>query len=283
MFTLTAERQDGARLTLTQFDSAYKVKYTGFGPVGADIITSALGMVDGEKYNGSRVGRRNIVLTVYIGGNVEANRIRLYQYFAPKSYVKLYYKNGTREVYAEGYVESNEPNQFEANSFNQISIICPKPFLSAIEAIVQDISNEVDMFEFPFSIEEEGTEFSTLDGGGFANMHNSGDVSTGAIFRVFAQSPVVGATIYNAITNEYFKIAGTLEAGDLATINTNAGNKRLTITKSTGEVVNALHRRAAGSTWLQLSVGDNYIAYTADSGDTAMSVSVEHNDLFVGV
>lgn len=283
MYTLTAERQDGARLTLTQSDSAYKVKYTGLGPVGADIITSALGMVDGEKYNGSRVGKRNIVLTVYIGGNIEANRIRLYQYLAPKSYVKLYYRNGSREVYAEGYVEANEPNQFDAPTFNQISIICPRPYLSAIEAIVQDISNTVDMFEFPFAIEETGIELSSLDGSGFANMHNSGDVSTGAIFRVFAQAEVVGPIIYNAITNEYFKVSGTLEAGDLLTINTNAGSKRLTITKSTGEVVNALHRRVIGSTWLQLAVGDNYIAYTADGGEAAMSVSVEHNDLFVGV
>lgn len=283
MFTLTVERQDGERLTLTQSQSAYKVKYTGLGPVGADIITSALGMVDGEKYNGSRVGARNIVLTVYIGGNVEANRIRLYQYLAPKSKVKLYYKNDSREVYAEGYVESNEPNQFEANSFNQISIICPHPYLSAIEAIVQNITNTADMFEFPFAIEEEGIEFSALDGGTYANMHNSGDVSTGAIFRVFAQSEVIGPNIYNAITNEYFKLSGALEAGDLLTINTNAGNKRLTITKSTGAVVNVLHRRAPGSTWLQLAVGDNYIAYTADSGEAAMSVSVEHNDLFVGV
>lgn len=283
MFTLTIERQDGERLTLTQSQSAYKVKYTGLGPVDADIITSALGMVDGEKYNGSRVGARNIVLTVYIGGNVEANRIRLYQYLAPKSKVKLYYKNESREVYAEGYVESNLPNQFEAISYNQISIICPRPYLSAIEAIVQDITNTVDMFEFPFAIEEEGIEFSALDGGSYANMHNSGDVSTGAIFRVFAQSEVVGPNIYNAITNKFLKLSGVLEAGDLLTINTNAGNKRLTITKSTGAVVNVLHRLAPGSTWLQLTVGDNYIAYTADSGEAAMSVSVEHNDLFVGV
>lgn len=283
MFTLTVERKDGERLTLTGFHSAYKVKYTGLGAVGANIITSSLGMVDGEKYNGARVPARNIVLTVYINGNVEANRIRLYQYLAPKSWVKLYYANGTREVYAEGYVETNEPNQFSATCSNQISIICPSPYLSAIEAIVQDITNTIDLFEFPFAIEEDGVDFSTLDGSGFVNMHNSGDVSTGAIFRVFAQSPVVGANIYNAITNEYFKITGTLDAGDLVTINTNAGNKRLTITKSTGETVNALHRRAEGSTWLQLAVGDNYIAYTADDGDVAMSVSVEHNDLFVGV
>lgn len=283
MFTLTIERKDGERLTLTEYRSAYKVKYTGLSPVGADIITSALGMVDGEKYNGSRVGARNIVLTVYIGGNVEANRIRLYEYLAPKSNIRLYYANGTREVYAEGYVETFESDQFSVPCVAQISIICPRPYLSAIEAIVQDITSTIDLFEFPFSIEEEGAEFSTLDGSGYVNMHNSGDVSTGAIFRIFAQSPVVGANIYNAITNEYFKIKGTIEAGDLVTINTNAGSKRLTITKSTGETVNALHRRAEGSTWLQLGVGDNYFAYTADEGGAAMSVSVEHNDLFVGV
>lgn len=283
MYTITVERPDGERLTLTGFRSAYKVKYTGMGAVSANVITSARGMVNGVKYNGSRVGARNIVLTIYISGNVEANRIRLYQYLTPESYVKLYYANDTREVYAEGYVESNVPNEFSSTCSNLVSIICPSPYLSAIEAIVQDITSTVDLFEFPFSIGEEGTELSTLDGTGYVNMHNSGDVSTGAIFRIFAQSPVVGANIYNAITNEYFKIAGTIDAGDTVTINTNAGNKRLTITKSTGETVNAMHRMAEGSTWMQLAVGDNYIAYTADDGGAAMSVSVEYNNLFVGV
>lgn len=283
MFTLTVERKDGQRLTLTGFRSAYKVKYTGFGAVNANILTSSHGMINGEKYNGSRVGGRNVVLTVYISGNVEQNRIRLYQYLAPESYVKLYYANGTREVYAEGYVETNVPNEFSATCSNQISIICPSPYLSAIESIVQDISSTIDLFEFPFAIDEDGKEFSTLDGSDYVNMHNSGDVSTGAIFRIFAQSPVVGATIYNAITNEFFKIDGTIEAGDMVTIITIKGNKRLTITKSTGETVNALHRRAEGSTWMQLAVGDNYIAYTADDGGASMSVSVEYNNLFVGV
>lgn len=283
MYTITIEREDGKRLTLTGFHSAYKVKYTGLGAVNANIITSARGMVDGDKFTGARVGARNIVLTVYISGNVEANRIRLYQHLTPKSKIKLFYANGTREVYAEGYVESNVPNEFSATCSNQISIICESPYLSAIEAIVQDISNTIDMFEFPFAIEAEGVEFSTLDGSGYANMHNSGDVSTGAIFRIFAQSAVVGANIYNAITNEFFKITGTLEAGDLVTIDTNAGRKRLTITKPSGETFNALHRQAVGSKWLQLAVGDNFIAYAADEGAASMSVSVEHNDLFVGV
>lgn len=283
MFTLTVERQDGARLTLTEYASAYKVKYTGLSPVNADIITSPLGMVDGEKYNDARVGARNIVLTVYIGGNVETNRIRLYRYFAPKSKVKLYYANGAREVFAEGYVESVLCDQFSNLCTAQISIICPQPYLSAIEAIVQEITNIINLFEFPFSIEAAGVEMSALDGSGHVNVYNAGDVATGAIIRIFAQAPVTGASVYNAITNEYFKVAGTLDAGDTLTINTNAGRKRLTLTKITGETSNALHRKADGSTWLQLEAGDNFIAYTADAGAESMTVSVEHNNLFVGV
>ena len=85
------------------------------------------------------------------------------------------------------------------------------------------------------------------------------------------------------MSNEYIKVEGTLEAGDLLTINTSAGSKSITITHSTGETVKALHRLADGSTWLQFAVGDNYIAYTADSGKAAMTVSIEHSDLFVGV
>lgn len=283
MFTLTIERQDGERLTLTEYASAYKVKYTGLSPVGADIITSPLGMVDGEKYNAARVGARNIVLTVYIGGNVEQNRIRLYRFAAPKSAIKLYYANGTREVYAEGYVEAVQCEQFTSVCTAQISIICPQPYLSAIEAIVQEITSVVDMFEFPFSIDASGVELSTLDGKGNVNVYNGGDVPTGAIIRVFAQAVVVNPNVYNVLTNEFFKVAGTLEAGDTLTINTNAGRKRLTVTKPTGETLNVLHWKDSGATWLQLNVGDNFIAYTADEGAGAMSVSVEHNNLFVGV
>lgn len=283
MFTLTVERQDGQKLTLTQFKSAYQVKYTGLGPVNADVITSSLGMVDGEKYNGARVGARNVVLTVYINNNAEANRIRLYGYFAPKSWIKLHYQNGTRRVYVEGYVESFEVDQFSAPQTAQISIICPQTYLTSAEELVLDITNVVDAFEFPFSAPVDGLEFSAYINRDFANMHNSGDVSTGLIISVFAQSEATAPNIYNVLTNEYIKINGTLNAGDTLTINTNAGRKRVQITDVHGNTSNVLHRLAGGSTWLQVRPGDNYLAYTADKGGEYLLVSLRHSDLFVGV
>lgn len=283
MYTLTAENTSGERLTMTEYRSAYQVTYTGLGPVGADVITSSLGLADGEKYNSSRVGRRNVVLTVTINGNVEANRIRLYRWFTPKRWVKLYYKNGSRDVYTEGVVETFEVNQFTMVQQVQISIICPQPHLIGAEEIVKDVSGVTSMFSFPFAIEEEGVPFSDLSGAEYAILHNSGDDSTGFVISVYARDDVEGPIIYNAVTNEAFRVKGTLEAGHTLTIGTRTGSKRLTITSPSGEVANVLYRKQAGSVWLQLLPGDNYIAYSAESNKAAMLVTLRHNDLYVGV
>jgi len=283
MFTLTAENPFGELLTMTEYRSAYQVTYTGLGPVGADVVTAGRGMVDGDKYNSARVGSRNVVLTVTIHNNVEENRIRLYRWFTPKQWVKLHYKNGSREVYTEGVVETCEPNQFSMVQSVQISIICPQPHLIGAEEIVKDISGITDMFSFPFAIEAAGVPFSDLSGADYAILHNSGDVVTGFVISVFARSDVTAPIIYNAITNEAFRIKGTLEAGHTLTIDTRTGSHRLTITTPSGEAMNAMHRKVKGGPWLQLQPGDNYIAYSAEAGAAAMLVTLRHNDLYVGV
>lgn len=282
-FTLTVENPRGERLTLTEYRSAYQVTYTGLGPVAASVNMSSLGMVNGEKFNSSRVGRRNIVLTVTIQGNVEANRLRLYRYFPVEETVKLYYKNGARDVYTEGVVESCEPSQFDPVQRVQISILCPQPYLIGAEEIVQDISGVMNHFKFPFSIAAAGIPFSSFASSTYAVLHNDGDKSTGLIITVYARSDVLEPVVYNAVTNEAFRITGTLQAGHTLTIDTSPGHKRLTIASPAGVVTNALHRKAVGSTWLQLATGDNYIAYSAAQYADAMLVTLRHNNLFVGV
>lgn len=284
MFTLTAERPDGQRLTLTEYGSAYNVTYSGMGPVAADVITSSLGLVDGAKVNSARVDKRNIVLTVYISGsNVEANRLRLYGFFAPKQAVKLYYKNGARDVYTEGIVETCEADQFSAIQRVQISIICPQPYLIGAEEIVKDISSVLSLFEFPFAIGAAGVEFSSLSSTDYAVLRNDGEVQTGFVATIYAMEDVTNPVIYNAITGEAFRVTGKIDAGYTLTISTISGAKKITITSPSGQVQNILHRKKAGSVWLQLASGDNYISYAADSGGSTMLVTLRHNNLFVGV
>lgn len=283
MFTLTAERQDGEKLTLTQYGSAYNVTYTGFGPVASDVATSPLGMADGDKINSARRGGRNLVLYVYIKGNEEQNRIRLYRHFTPGHMIKLYYKNGTRNVYTEGVVESHECDQFTAPMRAQISIVCPEPFWIGAEEIIKSISGVVDMFSFPFSVGAAGVEFSTLSGEDYALMHNAGDEPTGLIISVYARAKVINPVIYNAMTNKAARIKGTLERGNTLMINTITGSKRITITDTSGVERNALNLWQKGSDWLTLAPGANYIAYSAQEGAEAMMVTLQYNELYVGV
>ena len=283
MFTLTAVRPDGEKLTLTQFRSAYTVMYAGFGPVAAEVATSSRGMADGVIINSSRRSKRNPVLTVTIGGNIEQNRIRLYSFFTPGHNVRLCYKNGSRDVYTEGVVESFECDQFAHPVRAQISILCPSPHWVGASEIVQSISGVVSMFAFPFSIPPEGIEFSSLTGKGYAIVHNNGDEPAGFIVSVYARATVTAPVIYNAITNEAFRLNGVLEQGRTLMLNTNTGSKRLTITDRDGNETNVLHRKQPGSVWLQLAPGENYIAYSAQSGSDAMIVTLQYNELFVGV
>lgn len=283
MFTLTIERPDGERLTLTQFHSAYNVTYAGFGPVAAEVATTALGMADGDKLTATRRGKRNPVLTVTIGGNVEANRIRLYRYLTPGHSVKLYYKNGTRDVYTEGVVEAFECNQFTAPVRAQISIICPQPYWVNTSEIIHDMTGVINMFSFPFSVPAEGVEMSALGANNYAMICNDGDEAAGFVISVYARLDVVAPVIYNAVTQEAFRLQGTLYQGQTLTINTSTGRKRLTITDASGNVANVLHRKQPGSVWLQLVPGDNYIAYSAQSGADAMAVKLIYNKLYVGV
>lgn len=283
MFTLTAERTDGERLTLTQYRSAYQVRYTGFGPVAAQVATSSRGMANGVKINSAHRGKRNPVLYVTIKGNIEQNRIRLYDFFTPGHMVRLYYKNGVRNVYTEGIVEAHECDQFSSPVVAQISILCEQPFWIGAEEIVKDISGVVSMFSFPFSISAAGVELSSLTGEDYALLRNNGDEPAGFIATVYARADVVAPVIYNAITNEAMRLGGTLEKGSTLTINTSEGNKRISITSPSGAEQNALSRKQSGSVWLQLAPGDNYISYAAQEGADAMMVTLRHNELFVGV
>ena len=283
MFTLTAERPDGERLTLTQYGSAYSVTYAGFGPVAANVATSPRGMSSGDKINSTRRGKRNAVLYVTIEGNVEQNRIRLYNFFTPEHTVRLYYKNGSRNVYTEGTVETHECDQFSSPVVAQISIICPSPFWLGAEEIIKNISGVVNMFSFPFSLPAAGVEMSSLTGEKYAVLHNDGDEPAGFIATVYARDDIINPVIYNALTNEAIGIDGTLEKGSTLTISTVDGNKRIKIANSSGAERNVLYLKRQGSAWLKLAPGDNYIAYAAQEGADAMMVTLRHNELFVGV
>lgn len=105
----------------------------GLGPVKANIMTAQFANSKGEFYQGSQVGKRNILISLGLNPEWEhqtmsALRQELYRYLLPESWCKLRFFNDELPVVdIEGYVESFEPNIFSQDPEMSISVICPKP------------------------------------------------------------------------------------------------------------------------------------------------------------
>lgn len=282
MYQLTIENHKGEQLQLTQNPNYTIINIDGLNPTQANINTAINANFDGSTFINSRLSERNIVIELVINGDIESNRIALYQFIKSKYQCTLYYSNNQRNVYIVGYIESFECNFFSEKETVQISIICPKPCF--INQSQTDINFSVvnALFEFPFSIAEAGMAFSELVLGEEIVVVNSGDIETGMIIRFTATDTVVNPALYNVETQEFIKINITMSVGDVVEINTNKGAKSVTYI-SNGVTTNAINYIDRSSSWLQLESGDNIITYNADDYEENLMCTLAYNNLYEGV
>lgn len=117
----------------TGFESFFIKRIEGLDPVDADLSFTNNPQGDGTRPQLSRVGNRNIVMTIGFGNGTNylssPGRLRreLYRWFAPKSLVKLRF-NEAENYMIDGYVESTDVALFESDMQAVVSIICPNPF-----------------------------------------------------------------------------------------------------------------------------------------------------------
>lgn len=286
MFTLKVETSTGNIITLTQDESNYQVyEIDGLNPPEAQINTSSMAGVDGSKFNSAVLQERNIVLYIKIRGDVETNRLKLYQYFRTKEYCKLYYQNGSRNVYIEGYVESFPVSPFSNNEVAQISILCPNPYFKDLTEIVNDISKVIKKFTFPFSIEiDDPIPFSEIELEKVTDVVNTSESETGLIIETVFLGKVDKFEIRNTVTGEIFILNYSFQEDDQLTINCNKGNKSVRLIRG-GKETNLIPYIQKGSTFFQLRIGDNNFSYLADEGksDQLVSIQFKHYNVYRGV
>lgn len=299
MFTLKVENTNGQILTLTQNESDYQVvSIDGLNPPKAVINSSTTPGMDGSKFNSSRLEERNIVITVKINGDIERNRINLYSYLRTKQWCKVYYKNGVRDVYIEGYVESIDCDLFTDNELMQISIICQNPYFKELREIIDDVSKLVHTFEFPFSFGNNGAtqngvnfvqssldnakEFSAYDYEKITEVLNESEVEVGVIIELTFSGEVENPKIMDTVTGDTFEVQGIYNVGDKIVINTSKGNKSIKLYRG-GEEINLFPQLSLGSTWFQLRIGYNLYTYVARRNDAFMRVVFKHSNMFEGV
>lgn len=286
MFSLKVENAKGAILELTNDETNFQVtNVEGLNPPNATINTSDFANGDGSSFNSSKIPNREIVITVYINGDVQTNRLTLYQYFRNKNWCKIYYTDDQRDVYIEGYVQAFEVPIFTQKQVAQISILCPDPYFKDIETIVQSISKALKKFTFPFSINiGHPISFSEIELEKVTNVINESESETGLIVNVTFMGRVDKLEIRNIDTGQNFIIDYNFMANDKLVINCNRGSKSVILTRDAVEY-NLIPYVRSGSTFFQLGVGDNNFSFLADDGTSDMSVDIQfkYYKVYLGV
>lgn len=283
MFTLKIENEYHSQVKLTQNENKWQItRVTGLNPPAAVISTAAVAGFDGERFNSSRMGKRNIVIDFVINGSVDRNLTELNSVIFPKRYIKVYYASRSKDLYIEGYVEAFEYDHFNNKCACQLSVICLSPFWISNELTEANLSPVVDLFEFPFSIPVEGIALSEFVGSRTGIVPNRGNIETGAIIEIEAVHNIVEPYIVNITTGEKMTIRRELKTGDRIIISTIKGDKYI---KSDCNCVesNIINYLTSDSSWIKLVPGNNQFNYAAVYGTDNMRVTVKHRDLYGGV
>ena len=216
MFKLIATNQAGQSLQITQNGDYSLADISGLTPSKATINYTDIAGSDNSVFNSARMEVRNIVLTIVPEGAIETNRIGLYDVFRIKQLITLRYTSESRDVTIAGYVESIEGSLFSQKQSLQISIICVEPFFKDATTIVEELSQILAMFEFPFAIELDGTmEEETW----IPNVSVKGETTQGGTPSPSAPVSLTGiespATIQTSLGDKQYPVEITFDGGAL--------------------------------------------------------------------
>lgn len=284
MFDLILENAAGDQLTFGMGSPFTVADIDGLNPPAATINTSELALMDGAKYNSAKVNMRTLNIAFAIEYAAAKNRIEVFKVLKPKQPVKMIYNGQYRQVYIEGYIESMPITYFDMKQIVTCTIVCPQPYFKAAQEIVDELSNIIGAFHFPFSSTATPqivfSYFATDVG---ITVENDGDVECGMIIELYANDAVSNPKIFNYVTQDYIGLSISMQAGDLITLNTNAGQKKATLLRS-GVETNIFNSVIKNSTWLQLEPNGSTFVYEVGTGNaTNLMVTFKHFNLYEGV
>lgn len=281
MYYFAIENEYGNKIDLTGIENRWQLtSVTGLNTPPASISTSVIPTFDGERFNSSRVGMRNIVITLAINGNAEENRNTLNSVIMSKRRVRVYYSNNSRELYIDGYVESFEYDVFSQKIMCQISIVCPDPFWKDLQGNNFEVLPVVPLLEFPIGIPEQGMALSELMDNPAAIIYNNGLSGAGVTMSIESVGDVLYPWIVNTATGQRMEFNMSLNPTQSILISTVRGNKKVFLLEDSKEI-NALMNMEGD--WLTLNSGANSILIGAQSGVADMRVNILHRNEYGGV
>lgn len=298
--SLTVENPKGEslKMVLTEPDKSGLIieSIDGLGPADANINTYELATADGGIYSGARLNMRTVTLSLRMMEfpSIEHSRQLTYKYFPIKKKVKLILDTDLKTVECEGYVESNDPTIFSEQEGTVITVTCPDPAFYHGHYSTKIFSGVEPLFEFPFSnesLDEKLIEFGELRLDTRASINYAGDMDTGMDILIHFIGTATNITLYNTDTREKMKIDtgkiakltnAAVGLGDDILISTKRGNRYARLLRN-GVYTNIISAIDKNADWMQLSVGENTFAFSSETGDTNIVMTLSYRTAFGGV
>lgn len=234
-------------LSLSMFENAsgYQIAdIEGLDPVKANLVSTSYAKQNGEQYQSSTRGARDVKITFDLQPDGESTytslRESLYTYLMPQQQVRLrFYKESGLFVDLVGIVETHSSPSFKEDPTAIVSVRCHQP----------------DFLD-PRIVIHPGT---SIDGSTNTAIVYPGNLEATTIIRLFVNRELEDFSIYNTpedgITRK-MDFSGELIAGDELIISSVKYSKGLTL-KRAGISSSYLWGQTPQSAWIELFEGTN--------------------------
>ena len=257
-------------------------KVEGTAAVNVDIQTQKSPFQDGTTYIDSTLEPRSIYIELMVLADSEKemaiNRQRLTRIFSPKSGEGiLVYELGEikREIKAISELAPVFPHAGDFLDTMQpamLQLYCSNPLWYDDFETSNEIVSWIGGMTFPWVLPSR----FAMKGLNKINIVNKGHVETPV--KIEIKGPATNPKIINHSTGGYIKINKGLMSGDVLTITTEFGNKRVELNNQ-----NVFNWTDLNSTFWQLQVGDNVIEYISDDPVEPAIVKISYRNRYVGV
>lgn len=277
----------GAELELTNSAPFRLQKFTQSENVN---IYNTKGMSqDGKSYLGNSLDVMDITLEIAVMGKNEIEFInhksKLNKIFNPKfGEGYLIYRDDIKERKVKCII-NKLPFLNNINSragMGLISLTANNPYWTDLLESREEIALWKGDFGFEFELVTGGIEMGHREASLIVNVLNSGDVECGMRVEFKALATLTNPSILNINTQEYIKINKTMVAGEIISVSTYFGSKKVESTLN-GLTTNAFNYIDFNSTFLQLEVGDNLFRYNADTNLDNLEVNIYYQPQYLGV
>jgi hypothetical protein len=286
--TLTYINKLGAKLEFNNFAPFVLLSFSEKGKV---TIYNNKGMSqDGSTYLGSTIEISDKSLEIAIIADSEEQLILYRNKFNKVLNPKLgegylVYKDDVKEIKTKCIIDTLPYFSTVNNKINKclLTFTSSNPFWMDLLETKSEVALWKGDFCFDLEIPEDtGIIIGHREPSLIVNVLNEGDVECGIRVEFKALATVINPSITNINTQEFIKVNKTMQAGEIISLTTHFGNKRINSIIG-GVTSNAFNYIDVESTFLQLSTGDNLIRYNADENIDGLEATLYYTPQYLGV